>query len=179
MKINGNAIKPATRKMLKDYVENGGSLLLLGGYGSDFALSETFTRAIPLMLNVPEAKPIAGTEKESIFAAYGNLFRALATMGRENPNLLKFLIASAVYRDGLNGVFAYGAVLHHIDAAGVELAVLDLDEDVVVADGDVVGDGAKTGRELGLEPRAACATAVRPGERAGGGGQVWRSPCLR
>lgn len=67
--------------------------------------------SIPLMLNVPEAKPIPGTEKEGVFAAYGNLFRSLRKMGKENPNLLKFLIASAVYRDGLNGVFAYGAVL--------------------------------------------------------------------
>lgn len=76
--------------------------------------------SIPLMLNVPESKPIAGTEKESIFAAYGNLFRSLVKMGRENPNLLRFLIASAVYRDGLNGVFAYGAVLGGI-AFGLSL----------------------------------------------------------
>jgi UMF1 family MFS transporter len=67
--------------------------------------------SIPLMLNVPEAKPIAGTEKESIFTAYSKLFSSLAKMSKENPNLLKFLISSAVYRDGLNGVFAYGAVL--------------------------------------------------------------------
>jgi UMF1 family MFS transporter len=60
------------------------------------------------------------TQKESIFAAYGNLFRSLAKMGRENPNLLKFLIASAVYRDGLNGVFIYGAVLGGI-AFGLSL----------------------------------------------------------
>lgn len=68
--------------------------------------------SIPLMLNVPEAKGTAepGT-KESVFAAYRNLFRALVAMSKENPNLLRFLIASAVYRDGLNGVFAYGAVL--------------------------------------------------------------------
>lgn len=67
--------------------------------------------SIPLMLNVAEAKPTAVGGKESIFATYGNLFRSLATMSRENPNLLKFLIASAVYRDGLAGVFTYGAVL--------------------------------------------------------------------
>jgi UMF1 family MFS transporter len=41
-------------------------------------------------------------------------------MRKENPNLLKFLIASAVYRDGLNGVFSYGAVLGGI-AFGLEL----------------------------------------------------------
>ncbi len=97
--------------------------------------------SIPLMLNVPEAKPIAGTEKESIFAAYGNLFRALATMGRENPNLLKFLIASAVYRDGLNGVFAYGAVLGGL-AFGLgltEIIIFGIAANIVAGFGAFVG----------------------------------------
>jgi UMF1 family MFS transporter len=67
--------------------------------------------SIPLLLNVPESKPIPGTERESVFVAYGQLFKSLAAMRKENPNLLKFLISSAIYRDGLNGVFAYGAVL--------------------------------------------------------------------
>jgi len=81
--------------------------------------------SIPLMLKVPEAKAIPGTEKESVFAAYQRLFRSLRTMGKENPNLLKFLIASAVYRDGLNGVFAYGAVLGGI-AFGLDLTQIIL-----------------------------------------------------
>jgi len=81
--------------------------------------------SIPLMLRVPEAKAIPGTEKESVFAAYQKLFRSLRTMGKENPNLLKFLIASAVYRDGLNGVFAYGAVLGGI-AFGLDLTQIIL-----------------------------------------------------
>jgi len=81
--------------------------------------------SIPLMLKVPEAKAIPGTEKESVFAAYQKLFRSLRTMGKENPNLLKFLIASAVYRDGLNGVFAYGAVLGGI-AFGLDLTQIIL-----------------------------------------------------
>ena len=97
--------------------------------------------SIPLMLNVPEAKPIAGTEKESILAAYGNLFRSLAKMGRENPNLLKFLIASAVYRDGLNGVFAYGAVLGGI-AFGLSLTEIIL---FGIAANVVAGMGAFVG----------------------------------
>lgn len=74
----------------------------------------------PLLLNVAESKPSATSKKESIFDAYRNLFTSLVEMRRENPNLLKFLIASAVYRDGLNGVFTYGAVLGGI-AFGLEL----------------------------------------------------------
>lgn len=97
--------------------------------------------SIPLMLNVPEAKPIAGTEKEGFFAAYTNLFRSLSKMRRENPNLLKFLIASAVYRDGLNGVFAYGAVL-----GGVAFC-LDLTQIILfgIAANVVAGFGAFVG----------------------------------
>jgi len=76
--------------------------------------------SIPLMINVAESKPGASSKKESVLETYRNLFRSLVTMSRENPNLLKFLIASAVYRDGLNGVFTYGAVLGGI-AFGLEL----------------------------------------------------------
>jgi UMF1 family MFS transporter len=97
--------------------------------------------SIPLMINVPEAKPIAGSEKESVFAAYGNLFRSLVKMSRENPNLLRFLIASAVYRDGLNGVFAYGAVLGGI-AFGLSLTEIIL---FGIAANIVAGMGAFVG----------------------------------
>lgn len=76
--------------------------------------------SIPLLLNVAEAKPGTKAGKESILTTYRNLFRSLGKMRKENPNLLKFLIASAVYRDGLNGVFVYGAVLGGI-AFGLEL----------------------------------------------------------
>lgn len=68
--------------------------------------------SIPLLLNVPEAKATEEKgQREGIIAAYRGLVRSLVNMSKENPNLLRFLIASAVYRDGLNGVFAYGAVL--------------------------------------------------------------------
>ena len=97
--------------------------------------------SIPLMLNVPEAKPVAGAEKESFFAAYGNLFRSLVKMGKENPNLLKFLIASAVYRDGLNGVFAYGAILGGIAfcLSLTEIIMFGIAANVVAGFGAFVG----------------------------------------
>ena len=81
--------------------------------------------SIPLALKVPEAKPIEGTENEGIMVAYKQLINSLLVMRKENPNLLKFLIASAVYRDGLNGVFAYGAVLGGI-AFGLDLTEIIL-----------------------------------------------------
>lgn len=66
--------------------------------------------SLPMLLRVPESKGTGGP-KPSFAASYKKLFRDLGKMGKENPQLLKFLIASAIYRDGLNGVFAYGAVL--------------------------------------------------------------------
>ncbi len=97
--------------------------------------------SIPLMLNVPESKPIAGTEKESIFTAYAKLFSSLAKMRKENPNLLKFLISSAVYRDGLNGVFAYGAVLGGL-AFGLgltEIIIFGIAANIVAGFGTFIG----------------------------------------
>jgi UMF1 family MFS transporter len=97
--------------------------------------------SIPLMLKVPEAKPIAGTENEGVLLAYKKLIRSLVAMRQENPNLLKFLIASAVYRDGLNGVFAYGAVLGGI-AFGLDLTEIIL---FGIAANIVAGIGAFVG----------------------------------
>jgi UMF1 family MFS transporter len=97
--------------------------------------------SIPLMLKVPEAKPIAGTENEGVLLAYKKLIRSLVIMRKENPNLLKFLIASAVYRDGLNGVFAYGAVLGGI-AFGLDLTEIIL---FGIAANIVAGIGAFVG----------------------------------
>jgi UMF1 family MFS transporter len=97
--------------------------------------------SIPLMLKVPEAKPIAGTENEGLLLAYKKLIRSLVTMRQENPNLLRFFIASAVYRDGLNGVFAYGAVLGGI-AFGLDLTEIIL---FGIAANIVAGIGAFVG----------------------------------
>jgi MFS transporter, UMF1 family len=67
---------------------------------------------IPLALFVPEVE--ATNEKiarESIGASYRALFAQLGDLRRRSPDVLKYLIASAVYRDGLAGVFTYGALL--------------------------------------------------------------------
>jgi UMF1 family MFS transporter len=67
---------------------------------------------IPLALFAPEVE--ATNEKiarESIGASYRALFAQLGDLRRRSPDVLKFLIASAVYRDGLAGVFTFGAIL--------------------------------------------------------------------
>ncbi|KQO62779.1 MFS transporter [Curtobacterium sp. Leaf261] len=70
-----------------------------------FALS-----AVPLFLVVPETAA-APVRTGSIWTAYANLGRDIARLARERRNVLVFLIASAVFRDGVTGVFTFGGIL--------------------------------------------------------------------
>lgn len=79
-----------------------------------------FVFSLPLLIRVPEIKTIESDEKVSFLQSYRDLFKKLIHLAKTDMNLLKFLIASAVYRDGLNGVFAFGAVLGGL-AFGLEL----------------------------------------------------------
>jgi len=67
--------------------------------------------AIPFVLNVPEAPARVDRKKIGFFASYGRLVRDIAALFRTHRPTFWFLIASAVYRDGLAGVFAFGGVL--------------------------------------------------------------------
>lgn len=71
----------------------------------------TLVFSIPLMLFVPEIPKKPKAYKESIAASYGKLWAQLKTLHQQAPETLKFLISSAIYRDGLAGVFTFGAVL--------------------------------------------------------------------
>jgi UMF1 family MFS transporter len=68
--------------------------------------------AIPIFLFVPELPPAqAAGPKVGFFASYGVLVRDIARLFRESRHTFWFLVASAVYRDGLAGVFAFGAII--------------------------------------------------------------------
>jgi UMF1 family MFS transporter len=60
---------------------------------------------------VPEISKRATGPKESIIASYGKVWKQLQTLRSQAPETFKFLISSAIYRDGLAGVFTFGAVL--------------------------------------------------------------------
>ncbi len=66
---------------------------------------------IPLVFLIPEIPAKADARKESILGAYRKLWKQLVSLREQAPETLKFLIASAVYRDGLAGVFTFGAIL--------------------------------------------------------------------
>ena len=76
-----------------------------------FAAIWTAVFSIPLILRVPEIEKKAGKTRESILQSYKSLWGQLKSLRTQAPDTFKFLISSAIYRDGLAGVFTFGAVL--------------------------------------------------------------------
>jgi MFS transporter, UMF1 family len=71
----------------------------------------TIIFVIPIILNVPENTPAPGRERVNFFAAYVVLVKDIIRLFRESRQTFWFLIAAAIYRDGLAGVFAFGAII--------------------------------------------------------------------
>lgn len=69
--------------------------------------------SIPIFLNVPEPSLGRPERKVGFFASYGLLVKDVIGLYRSPETRLTFwfLLASAVFRDGLGGVFAFGAVI--------------------------------------------------------------------
>jgi len=67
--------------------------------------------SIPIFLFVPESPPTGGRTRIGFFQSYLVLARDIMDLFRNARQTLWFLLASAVYRDGLAGVFAFGAIL--------------------------------------------------------------------
>ncbi|ARC58259.1 hypothetical protein AS850_14330 [Frondihabitans sp. 762G35] len=68
--------------------------------------------AIPLLVDVPEIPAHDGPrERVGIIGSYRKLGRTIAALYRKNPQILLFLAASAVFRDGLAAVFTFGAII--------------------------------------------------------------------
>lgn len=68
--------------------------------------------SLPVLLNPP-----AGYGKNSdgksapVLETYRRVFRSIAGLWRDSRSLVTFLLASAVFRDGLAGVFTFGGVI--------------------------------------------------------------------
>ncbi|HEY3882754.1 MAG TPA: MFS transporter [Trebonia sp.] len=72
--------------------------------------------AVPVFLTVKVPPPPASlaAERTGFLASYGVLFRNVRDIWRVSPHTIWFLFASAVFRDGLTGVFTFGGVLGHV-----------------------------------------------------------------
>lgn len=71
----------------------------------------TILFAIPIFLAVPEAPVKPGLERVNFFRSYVLLIENIRDLFRNARQTFWFLLAAAVYRDGLAGVFTYGAIL--------------------------------------------------------------------
>ncbi|MFP3712278.1 MFS transporter [Puerhibacterium sp. TATVAM-FAB25] len=67
--------------------------------------------AWPLFRWVPEAPPAADRPRVGLLRGYVRLWRDVVELFRTSRPTFWFLLASAVFRDGLAGVFTFGAVI--------------------------------------------------------------------
>ncbi|WP_107654690.1 MFS transporter [Nocardia suismassiliense] len=99
--------------------------------------------ALPVLFTVPElprtdADP--GTANAGFFASYRILARDLRELWVTDRRTATFLIASAIFRDGLVGVFTFGAVLavRVYDIADSDVLLFGIAANVVAALGAIV-----------------------------------------
>jgi UMF1 family MFS transporter len=72
--------------------------------------------SIPVFFAVKVPPPAAdlAAGHTGFFASYGALLRNIRDIWRISPGTIWFLLASAIFRDGLTGVFTFGGVLGHV-----------------------------------------------------------------
>jgi MFS transporter, UMF1 family len=98
--------------------------------------------ALPLLLGVhPPVPPPERREKVGFFGAYRRLWAEVVLEWRRDRNVVYYLIASAVFRDGLAGIFTFGAVLG-VNVYGISEAnvlLFGVSASVIAAVGAVLG----------------------------------------
>ncbi len=106
-----------------------------------FAAVWTALWALPLVFKVPEIPAKPGVRRETIVESYKSLWRQLVSLRKQAPDTFKFLISSAVYRDGLAGVFTFGAVLGTLafGFSQTEIIIFGLAANLVAGVGAAVG----------------------------------------
>lgn len=69
--------------------------------------------ALPVFIVVPHPAPPPEDQRHTVgfFGAYRELWSEVVSEWRRDRNVVYYLIASAIFRDGLTGVFTFGAVL--------------------------------------------------------------------
>lgn len=99
--------------------------------------------AIPLLIAVPELPPIdadAGAAEAGFVESYRVLWRDVRELWDADRRTVYFLIASALFRDGLAGVFTFGAVLavNVYGIASADVLLFGVAANVVAAVGALV-----------------------------------------
>lgn len=98
---------------------------------------------LPLMLvahRLPDDETAAGP-KTSLLGGYRKLWIDISSEWRRDRNLVYFLVASAIFRDGLAAIFAFGAVLgvNVYTLSKADVLIFGVAGSVVAAIGAVLG----------------------------------------
>jgi UMF1 family MFS transporter len=99
--------------------------------------------ALPLLLTAHRLPAVAGTAPplRGMMSGYRKLWTELSAEWRRDRNLVYFLLAAAVFRDGLAGLFTFGGVLG-VNVYGIspaDVLIFGVAASVVAALGAVVG----------------------------------------
>ncbi|MDT5019216.1 MAG: transporter, family [Mycobacterium sp.] len=99
--------------------------------------------AMPVLITPPPSADIEPPARSSIgvLGAYRKLWADLVAEWRRDRNVVYYLLASAVFRDGLAGVFTFGAVLG-VTVYGIspaDVLLFGISANVVAATGAVLG----------------------------------------
>ena len=97
-------------------------LLIIAVLGSDFTASDvrvamlmcgawTLLFTIPIFVALRDRPRTEPVEKLGLIGSYRQLFISIRTLWHTSRNTVFFLLASALFRDGLAGVFTFGGVL--------------------------------------------------------------------
>ncbi|MDP5226753.1 MULTISPECIES: MFS transporter [Arthrobacter] len=67
--------------------------------------------ALPVFFRIPEPPKVPAEARIGFLQSYVLLFRRIKALYRKAPHTIYFLLASAVFRDGLAAVFTFGGVI--------------------------------------------------------------------
>jgi MFS transporter, UMF1 family len=71
----------------------------------------TLVFSLPILFAVPEIEKSHSRDRVGFFRSYVVLVRDVRVLWKESRNTVLFLISSALFRDGLVGVFTFGGIL--------------------------------------------------------------------
>jgi MFS transporter, UMF1 family len=99
--------------------------------------------ALPIFIVVPHPPPPPQDQRQTIgfFGAYRKLWAEVVDEWHRDRNVVFYLIASAIFRDGLTGVFAFGAVLG-VSVYGIsdaDVLLFGISASVIAAVGALLG----------------------------------------
>ncbi|WP_311767288.1 MFS transporter [Arachnia propionica] len=97
-------------------------LIIVGASGGDVDATDvrnamllcgawTVVFTIPIFLAIKDHPVASPPPRQGVAAAYRELFASIRRIYRASPHTIWFLLSSALFRDGLAGVFTFGAVL--------------------------------------------------------------------